>query len=67
MLKYNGKNEIKPGKFRVKWVGPFKIKEVGYNGAIKLWTLDGKEIPDAVNGSKLKIYHERNPPSSTNS
>ena len=67
VLKYNGKNEIKLGKLRIKWVGPFKIKEVGYNGAIKLWTLDGKEIPDAVNGSKLKIYHERNPPSSTNS
>ena len=66
VLKYNGHNEIRPGKFKVKWVGLYKIQEVGDNGAIKLWTLDGKEIPDAVNGSKLKIYHERNISSPTN-
>ena len=58
VLKYNGRNEIRPEKF--------KIREVGYNGAIKLWTLDGKKISDAVNGSKLKIYHKRNSPPSTN-
>ncbi|XP_059067612.1 uncharacterized protein LOC131858397 [Cryptomeria japonica] len=56
VLKFNGCNEIKPGKFKVKWLGPFKVCEVGANGAIKLWTLDDKEIPDAVNGSKLKVY-----------
>ena len=64
-MKY-GRNEIKPGKFYVKWVGPYKIWEVDDNGAIKLWMLDRKEVPDTVNGSKLKIYHERNTPMSTN-
>ena len=59
-MKYNGQNKIRPGKFKVKWVGPYKIREVGDNGAIKLWTLDRKEVPDVVNGSKLEIYHERN-------
>lgn len=44
----------------MKWVGPYKIREVGDNGAIKLWTLDGKEVADVVNGSKLKVYHEKN-------
>ncbi|XP_057816415.1 uncharacterized protein LOC131029788 [Cryptomeria japonica] len=58
VLKFNGRNEIKPSKFRVKWLGPFKIREVGANEAIKLWTIDGMEVPDAVNGSKLKIYHQ---------
>ena len=62
VLKYNERNEIKLGKLRVKWVGPYKIREVGDNGAIKLWMLDGKEVPDMVNGSKLKIYHEGNSP-----
>ena len=66
VLKYNGRNEIKPGKFRVKWVGPYKIWEVGDNRAMKLWTLDGKEVPNTVNGSKLKIYHEGNGPLSMN-
>ena len=50
----------------MKWVGPYQIWEVGDNGAIKLWTLDGKEIPDAVNGSKLKIYKEKKDPPRTN-
>lgn len=59
-MKFNGRNEIKPGKFKVKWVRPFKIREVGTNGAIKPWTLDRKEVADLANGSKLKIYHERN-------
>ncbi|XP_059076298.1 uncharacterized protein LOC131875698 [Cryptomeria japonica] len=62
VLKYNGRNEIKPGKFKVRWLGPFRIREVNTNGAIKLWMLDGKEIPDAINKSKLKVYHERREP-----
>ena len=67
VLKYDGRNEIKPGKFQVKWVGPYQIREVGDNGAIKLWMLDGKEVADAVNRSKLNVYHERsNAPPWTN-
>ena len=45
VLKYAGRNEIKPGKFKIKWVGPYQIREVGDNGAIKLWTLNGQEVP----------------------
>lgn len=60
VLKYSGCNEIKPNKFKVKWVGPYKICEVGDNGEIKLWRLDEKEVTDPANGSKLKIYHQRN-------
>ncbi|XP_059073471.1 uncharacterized protein LOC131874218 [Cryptomeria japonica] len=59
VLTFNEWNEIKPGKFKVRWLGPFKVHEVSANGAIKLWTLDGKEVLDAVNGLKLKLYHER--------
>lgn len=59
VLKYNGQNEIKPGKFKVRWLGPFKIREVAANGAIKLSTLGDQPIKETVNGSKLKIYHHR--------
>lgn len=59
VLKFNGRNEIKPSKFKIKWLGPFKVREVCANGAIKLWTLDDKEILEAVNDSKLKVYWER--------
>lgn len=50
-------NEIKPGKSKVKWLGLFRVQEGGANGAIKLWTLDGKEIVDPINGSELMLYH----------
>ena len=59
VLKYDRRNEIKPGKFKIRWVRPYQIWEVGDNGAIKLSTLHGLEVPQVVNGSKLKIYHAR--------
>ncbi|XP_059067475.1 uncharacterized protein LOC131858295 [Cryptomeria japonica] len=59
VLKYNGRNEIKPGKFKVRWLGPYKVQEVEENGAIKLSTLDNQPIKETVNGSKLKMYHRR--------
>lgn len=62
VLKYNGQNELRPGKFKVRWLGPYKIREVGSNGSVKLVTLDNNPIRDLMNGSKLKIYRERNKP-----
>ena len=44
VVKYNGKNEVNPGKFKVCWLGPYKIVEVGSNGAIKLSTLDNNPL-----------------------
>lgn len=32
--------EIKLGKFKVRWLGPYKIIEVQTNGVVKLSTLD---------------------------
>lgn len=66
VLKYNGRNKIKPGKIKVKWLRPYKVREVGDNGAIKLWTLDGQVIANSVNGSKLKTYHRRHGGSQAN-
>lgn len=59
VLKYDGHNEIKPGKFKIRWVGPYEIREIGENGEIKLSTLDGHEVSQAVNGSRLKLYRVR--------
>lgn len=62
VLKYNGRNELCPGKLKVHWPGPYKIREVGKNGAVKLSTMDDNPIRDLVNGSKLKLYRERDKP-----
>ncbi|XP_057865967.2 uncharacterized protein LOC131073535 [Cryptomeria japonica] len=59
VLKYNGRNEIKPEKFKVRWLGPYKIRDVAVNGATKLSTLGNQPIKEMVNESKLKIYHHR--------
>lgn len=59
VLKYDGRNKIKPGKFKIRWVGPYQIRAVDDNGAIKLSTLDGRELSQAVNGSRLKLYRVR--------
>ncbi|XP_059073276.1 uncharacterized protein LOC131874069 [Cryptomeria japonica] len=34
VLKYNGRNEIKPEKFKVRWLGPYKVREVVANGSV---------------------------------
>lgn len=66
VLKYDGRNEVNPGKSKVRWAEPYQIREVGDNRAIKLWIVDGQEVPQAVNGSRLKMYHARKIPSSQN-
>lgn len=59
VLKYNDYNEIKPRKFKVRWLGPFKIREVGENRAIKVKNLDRTLLQDSINGLKLKPCQER--------
>lgn len=59
VFKYGGCNEIKEGKFKVRWLGSIKIQEVSNNKAIKLENLDGTLLKDIINGSKLKPYKER--------
>lgn len=62
VLKYNGRNELQPGKFKIRGLGPYKIREVGKNGVVKLSTLDHNPIRYLVNDSKLKLYRERDKP-----
>ena len=37
--------------------GPFVILGVSYSGAIRLSTLDGKEMPNWISGCCVKIYY----------
>lgn len=62
VLKYSGRNELRLGKFKVRWLGSYKIREVGKNGIVKLSTLDDNPIRDPVNGLKLKLYREQDKP-----
>ena len=43
-------------KLAPKWIGPYRIKEVLGEGAYKLETLEGKEIPRTWNAANLHFY-----------
>ena len=48
------------GKLNEKWKGPYYIHDVLQNGSYKLRNLlDGRVLRTPVNGSLLKIYHDR--------
>ena len=39
-------------------LGPFVINELTSSGAVRLETLDGAQMPNFINGSRLKKYEE---------
>jgi hypothetical protein len=39
------------------WEGPYKVKQVISGNAYLLQTLQGKDLPKALNGRFLKQYH----------
>ncbi|XP_025639166.1 uncharacterized protein [Arachis hypogaea] len=45
------------GKLAANWEGPYRIIEVIGNGAYRLQTLDGKDLPNTWNVSSLKLYY----------
>lgn len=60
VLYYNAAKEKQwSGKLDPKWKGPYYIHQVLLNGAYKLRTTDGKVLVTPVNGTLLKLYHDR--------
>jgi hypothetical protein len=47
------------GKLNPKWKGPYYIHQIGEKGSYKIRTIEGKVLKTAVNGSLLKLYHDR--------
>jgi hypothetical protein len=45
------------GKWSPSWEGPYKVKQVMSGNAYLLQTLQGKDLPKALNGRFLKQYH----------
>jgi hypothetical protein len=45
------------GKWSPSWEGPYKVKHVISGNAYLLQTLQGKDLPKALNGRFLKQYH----------
>ncbi|XP_015945413.1 uncharacterized protein LOC107470527 [Arachis duranensis] len=45
------------GKLSANWEGPYRVTEVIGNGAYRLQTLEGKDLPNTCNVSSLKLYN----------
>ena len=58
VLTYDNKFAQFPGKFRMHWLGPYRVKHVTKGGADSLVKLDGTMMPTMVNGSRLKLYRD---------
>ena len=59
VLLYDSKHWKKPGKLKMRWTGPFIVKQVFANGSVQVADLSGVELPTQVNGARLKLYHKR--------
>ena len=46
-----------PGKFKIRWAGPYLIKQVYDNGSVDVTTIQGESLGH-VNMNKLKPYQE---------
>ena len=45
-------------KLKRRGLGPFVISELRSSGAVRLETLDGEQMPNFINGSRIKKYEE---------
>ena len=46
------------GKLTTRWMGPYEIVTVFYNGSVKIRTIDDEQATFVVNGHRLKVYHK---------
>ncbi|XP_042051595.1 uncharacterized protein LOC121796893 [Salvia splendens] len=58
VLLFQSRLKIMPGILKSKWTGPYKIRAIQPNGAIKIQRVDSSSPPFVVNGYRLKIYLE---------
>jgi hypothetical protein len=59
---YENKSFQHPGKLRMHWLGPYKVKSITDGGVVQLRELSGTEFRGMINGSQLKLYKDIRPP-----
>lgn len=57
-LLYDSKFNHFKGKFSTRWLGPYEIIEVFYNGSVHICTIDNDRTSFVVNVHRLKVYHK---------
>jgi hypothetical protein len=61
---YDSKSLQHPGKLKMHWLGPYKVKNVIDRGVVHLKDLGGTKLRGMINGRRLKLYRD-SPPLST--
>jgi hypothetical protein len=55
---YDSKALQHPGKLRMHWLGPYKVKDVIDGGDVQLKDIAGTYLRGMINGSRLKLYKD---------
>ena len=55
MLLFNSRLKLFLEKLKLRWLGPFIVKQVYPHGAIEIWNQNSGAFK--VNGQRLKLYH----------
>ena len=59
VLWFLGSLDKKRNGLTMAWPGPYELLRMYDNGSAQLRDLQGQELPERVNRSKLKLYHAR--------
>ena len=58
VLLYDNRFQKFPGKFRLHWLGPYKVRVIHANGSFDLEDFAGNVLPTRLNGNRLKLYRK---------
>ena len=57
ILLYNSRFQKFPSKFKLHWIGSYKIKIAHDYGSFEIIDFEGTSFPTRINGYCLKKYH----------
>jgi hypothetical protein len=57
VLLYDSRFQKFPGKFKIRWQGPYKVVKAYENGSCDLEDFQGRPLATRINGNRLKVYH----------
>jgi hypothetical protein len=57
VLLYDSRFQKFPGKFKIRWQGPYKVVKAYDNGSFDLEDFQGNPLPTRINGNRLKVYN----------
>ena len=58
VLLYDIRFQKFPGKFRLHWLGPYKVRVIHVNSSFELENFAGNILPTRLNGNRLKVYRK---------